>query len=723
MNGLIQSVESGVRPQRTIQECVISLRGDTVLEFSNTAMHWKPVLRFLVSSHMLAETSPIFARMFSPRLDAGGQKHPSAADDDLADELPPPPTPFTCQDGSRVMLYKMPQLELNEASALKILLHAAHMHNDRVPREITFERFVALAEAAYRYRCTSPLEMFVEHCWLPQWVHKATEDMPDGLVMISYVFGMRRLFTRVTKTAILNLVDEKELASKPWPDQIKERVWAVRCAKMAQVSSTCTKAIEEFLRQPKPPGDEEDGDKDGDGAELTPAVTTPGSIAASYAPSLNLNLFAHTSTDGPRTFTSVPRCPKGSHWCDATNLGWLMLIYNEMRLLGSVLNPGILSQPELASQARPPPRSLAEILGALRGVTSPPNPVHPGRASVCDPAPAFRSSINDVYNSVSGLTLFDVDGRSHGWALSNHRRNDREPTWRIGGLDNIDVGQTGDDIGVAVSNAAVYGSDGDVPGESGAAQPQMSAAEEVFGDEDLCLEILSALDNFGDLHAVAMVNKGVHEVYKTYELHLMRNIIRTSRPKSMTFPDGWDQSLSPTLENKVLKFIVGRGNAGKSYGKYPSPPITRNQGSGRSEETESRVEDSTTRSSGQVLASDGDDATTVSSQIVTPATQYSTLVGTNDDDDEDEDSAPQISILTMTEEEARRIIWPPEPPQVLSPQLSTPDIPTFQPDEIAGLDYGKYEANTLVRVEDKTLVVMGKKQLRKDFDRRVGLIS
>ena len=39
---------------------------------------------------------------------------------------------------------------------------------------------------------------------------------------------------------------------------------------------------------------------------------------------------------------------------------------------------------------------------------------------ICDYAIAFRSAINDIYNSVPGLSLFEVAGR-HGWALSRQK--------------------------------------------------------------------------------------------------------------------------------------------------------------------------------------------------------------------------------------------------------------------------------------------------------------
>ncbi len=207
---------------------------------------WKPVLRFRVSSHMLAETSPIFARMFLDKADI-----PSHDMDDVTpDDLPPPPVEVVGQDGMPAKLFRMPQLELNKEDALTILLHAAHMHNDHVPRDIPFPQFVAAAEVCLRYRCTSPLEVFVEHLWLPRWMLKATDDMPDGLLLISYVFGIRRLFTRMTKTVIMNAASEKEIYDKDWPAEVKDRIRAICAAKRAQIYQACLDAVDDYLRPP-----------------------------------------------------------------------------------------------------------------------------------------------------------------------------------------------------------------------------------------------------------------------------------------------------------------------------------------------------------------------------------------------------------------------------------------------------------------------------------------
>lgn len=199
---------------------VIAARGDAVLEFNGAvdddddddddgdddgdSATTMPVLRFRVSSAMLAQTSPFFARLF-------------------AATPPSTPPPLPLHDDTR--LYRVPApRETNAHGALTILLCAAHMRHDRVPRAVRFEQLVAVAEACLRYECTAPVEVFVEHLWLPAWIHKALErDGVDGLVVVSYVFGLRRLFARVSKTAVLGVVDGEELAAKGWPAGVKDR--------------------------------------------------------------------------------------------------------------------------------------------------------------------------------------------------------------------------------------------------------------------------------------------------------------------------------------------------------------------------------------------------------------------------------------------------------------------------------------------------------------------
>lgn len=431
-------------------------------------------MRFRVTSHMLAETSPIFARMLSGH----SQSLYLHDDDDINVHLPPPATRYVCRDGSDAKLYRMPQFETNNQQCMEILLHGAHMHNEKVPREVTFDQFVAIAECCMRYKCTSPLELVVEHRWLPQWMHMGADDMPDGMLAISYAFGLRTLFTRMSKSAILNLVDERDLQSKPWPQRIKDKLWAVRCAKVAQVYACCTSMIQEYIRPPtKNPTDDVQPINPSDLRGNHHAAPLPQPAAS--------------------VLSTTPRCPKGSHWCDAGNLGWMMLVYNELNLLPQIMRPNVLTH--LPDSTQQPSRSLVQIVEALRRIPSPLSPIH--RGGVCDPSTAFRAAVNDIFNSVSGLTLHEISGRSHGWALSKHRESEPQEviTWGLNRMAAYDRNHHG-------------------------------VATEF--PEHIRLRVLSYIDELDDLHTAAMISRLWYDTYKTHELYLMRNILRAGRVRS-----------------------------------------------------------------------------------------------------------------------------------------------------------------------------------------------
>lgn len=478
IRSLLQSGESGISPDRKVDDYLIAPHGDTVLEFANInpdSTSFEPVLRFRVSSHMLAETSPIFSLMFTGKI----LTTYSHDDDDVHLHLPPPAVKYTCRDGSEAKLYRMPQIETNRLQCLETLFHAAHLHHEKIPQEVSFEQFIAIAECCLKYKSTSPLEKIVDLNWLPKLMHDGADNRPDGMLAISYAFGVRQIFTRMSTIIILNLVDEAELQSKPWPQKLKNKLWAVRCAKMAQVHACCTDTIQEYIRQPtRNPAD--------DIAPITPADLRTGQHSTATLPKT------------PRTtLSSTPRCPKGSHWCDASNLGWMMLVYNEMNLLPQLLRPNALSH--LMEPHQQAPRSLAQVVEALRRVPSPVSPIHQG--GVCDPIPAFRAAINDIFNSVSGLTLYDVSCKSHGWALSKNKASEPQElvTWGL-------------------TRMAAYD------------RNHHSVATEF--PENVRLMILSYIDDLDDLHSAAMINRVFYGTYKTHELYLMRNILRSGRIRS-----------------------------------------------------------------------------------------------------------------------------------------------------------------------------------------------
>lgn len=733
-----------------------------MLEFANRDVGCLPVLQFRVSSHMLAETSPIFANIFCSHGDQGPEMGAPSAET-KHDVLPPPPAPFICKDGSRTLLYRMPQLEDDKEAALTILLHAAHMHNDRVPREVSFEQFVALAEVSLRYKCTSPLELFVEHRWLPQWVHKATDAMPDGLVVISYAFGLRRLFTRVTKTAILNLVDERELATKGWPKGIKERIWAVRCAKMAQVHQTCARALEEYLRPPSSPSPSKTGCVSPDATEGRASIAqTPTPVGSPPRPPSSYTIFSQPTTSTlnltpPSVFPTPPRCPRGSHSCDATNLGWLLLLYNSLHLLPS--SPFLTPSSPVSVPSTPlpssPPRSLAQLVESLRAIPSPPPTPHQyadhrsssSHPQVCDPVPAFRAAVNDVYNSVAGLTLYEIDGARHGWALSARHAGEPQAVHRVGGGGGegdrrrpAAGGNVVDELAVAMGGLVLDGEAGVVTavmgrlgleeevGEGGRRRGRVPA-EEAFRNEGICLRILGGMDSFDDLHNAAVVNRNMHAVYKENEVELMRHVVAADRRRTVMLlagEDGKDSeavderrskpSLSPDVEGYLRRLAhkgaepTSRSHSLPGNDDSSIPASTASDsgtGTGAAPSTTSGSgADTPVRTASPAPSSSGASRPSVLSRRSTARSLRSTTSGVN-------------PYFKMTEEEARRILWG-EPSPPLSPLLSAPEVRAFRAESHV-IEDTKFGVTGGLVVEDKMLVTGGNKQLREDMDRRIGL--
>lgn len=737
---LLVAGNAGKRAKKAVRDYVIAPRGNAVLEFANTGGYDTPLLRFRVSSHMLAETSPIFEAVF------GGQfSHPRILDRDLREldgQVPrEPPRSVTCADGSSVKLYSMPQLEPNKEEALTVLLYAAHMQNDKVPREVSFAQFIAIAEVCLKYQCTSPLELFVEHRWLPAWVHKATEQQPDGILLISYAFGLRRLFTRMSKTAVLNIVDEEELQAKPWPDAMKEKIWAVRNAKMAQVYTACVGAVQEYFRPTgQASGVDGAGAIDGGqrvGAGFLPSDDAPRTTssllrASSYLPNPPLPSYVSLFS-----LTSTPRCPKGDHWCDATSLGWLLLVLNELQLVWTIVNPSIL--PDVQSQHGQTPRSLAQLLDVLRSVPSPPHPAHPG-STVCDPAPAFRAAVNDVYNSISGLTLFDVDGKRHGWGLSKHRLNEPQTIQNVslGTLSKLSLdGLSVQDEAVAPAQAPNEdthgvlrmdtedwlpdnGNETDTTGgeqeveevytADGMRWYQPSPAPAFAPDEALCLRIMRHAETFDDLHALALVGRAFYAAFKKNELALMRPLVGPWRRQTLSALAGGPaqpQDLLPQelarLEGIQARSEEGRRNqhSPRSVPPSPPPPLVSHQS----------MEDDSLAEAAQLESSYSTDA------------EGGSECG-------DGGGAQGEEPREMTEEEAGRILWPDQPawsgdsavPDFLAKgKAAEPPAWAVVAREASGEKF--LAGDLLLLTEDKSLAVLGDKTLGEDLDRRKGITS
>ena len=87
------------------------------------------------------------------------------------------------------------------------------------------------------------------------------------------------------------------------------------------------------------------------------------------------------------------------------------------------------------------------------------------------------------------------------------------------------------------------------------------------------------------------------------------------------------------------------------------------------------------------------------------------------------------SYLSMTMEEAHQILWPSPP---LSPQENVPSLTQEDAKVLGSLtvsrgdlegDGVKFRLEAAAEAEDKMLIQSGDKQLREEFDRRVGLLS
>ncbi|KAI1352652.1 hypothetical protein F5Y01DRAFT_279112 [Xylaria sp. FL0043] len=472
---------SGIPQSRTIIERCISPTGDVMLEFANTESEELPVLRFRVASHCLRETSsPIFGHMFNAHIRAG-------LDHDIRRSLPLPPSKHVCADGNEVMLYRMPQTELNTQRSLEILLHAAHNHNDRVPRDVPFTQFVAIAEACLRYRCTSPLELAVEHLWLPYWRDTATDDMLGEVLLICYVFGLSENFTHLSRIAILGMAGP----CHSWPHTVEKKIAAVRRAKIEQIYEQCRITMNEYLcptphTRPTPSTDSDDA-------------------------------------NAPRGL----RCPRGDRSCDAQNLGWYMKTLTELGMLPAVLQSQAFSHNQAAQT-----QSLWEMVNALCLVTSPPQ----NHGGICDFAPAFRAAIRDIYESISGLTLYEVSGK-HGWALSKNRSP------RQSGAQNNNQNQNHNGGGMYEQLFKIAAPQRYAPGDhhghyhhhhyggsTALLRRVSSAVDEGCGrdrhdDDDVCFfKILSLLDNPQDLRAAAAINRGFYRSYLRNKTRLWEGI-------------------------------------------------------------------------------------------------------------------------------------------------------------------------------------------------------
>ncbi|KAI9714591.1 MAG: hypothetical protein M1812_006396 [Candelaria pacifica] len=394
------SLSSDISPQQESQDreperIDVAPLGDITLDFGATHQD-RPWLRYRVSSQLLAVSSPLFARALNW---SRSLRIPVPAD--LVEALPPEfvgelPTaaPVPMPDTATALVY-MPQVEENDSGSLTTLLHAAHMRIEAVPRKIGFREFVDIAKVCYRYKCISPIAIFVECYWLPQWRNCVGKPGYEDLLFISYVFGISDVFEQTTKLAILQLRGTPELLQdRLLPHTVKQRISSARATEMSRILKYCKETMNTYLPT---------------------AAAQPGSAINS-----------ETRPDNePQQLQRPTRCPQGYHHCDATNLGMLMLSYNEVGCLYPILDPADNTARQLWHTL-----SLDALLSRLRAIPSA-VAVHPHgdtdsvRSEGCDYAPQLIDYMTALHSSIRGLELEEVNtdyARGQDTSLTSHER-------------------------------------------------------------------------------------------------------------------------------------------------------------------------------------------------------------------------------------------------------------------------------------------------------------
>ncbi len=352
---------------------IIAPTGDTILEFG-----FPPSFKFRVSSQALSQASTFFEYALKPyrqdQMDAHNQP-PAGLEHDLEH------TEFVRSNNTNLMTLRLKLNSHITLEAMTTLLYAAHMRIDRVPRRISFQEFADIAYVCYKYRCTTPVEIFVECFWLEQSFDKQNAEGYEDFLFISYVFGLDRTFHRQSRKALMKLRGGFGAAQEDTklPQEVWLRLHQVRTAKLRKTLQLCRATLEAYL-----PSDD------------MPLADTMRSRPISYSDADPL------ANPGLLQLQRRARCRHGSHECDAANLGWLMLVFNTVGVLPAVLDP---AKEDEFFQDRA--HTLNSIICKLCAAPSAVG-VH---GDSCDYAPAFRNAMCDVYNSIRGLNVWDVNDR------------------------------------------------------------------------------------------------------------------------------------------------------------------------------------------------------------------------------------------------------------------------------------------------------------------------
>ncbi|KAI9843739.1 MAG: hypothetical protein M1838_002482 [Thelocarpon superellum] len=352
-------------------ECIIAPLGDMILVFEGS-----PRAVFQVSSQALSAVSPLFSYALNPYQQAD-RFHRGPPPPDLLPELPTAPPEKTNQQLPPFL--RMPQVEMNEHGALGTLFYAAHARHDKVPRSVTFREFVAIAAVCHRYRCTAPVEIFVECFWLPQWQEHLGRKGYEDFLFISYVFGLDKIFELTSKSFILHSRAEKgPFEEHNLPSHVWHRLNQAKALQFGKILERCNATLSAYL-----------------------PVYNGSPATKRYSAQSETGM-----SERRKSFqlARATKCPMGNHSCDAMNLGWLMLMLNEVGVPHKYSHLSV--RPEV-NWIYWQGHNLEEIFAKLCGAPSAPSVVHDG----CDFAAEFRNAMCDIYNGIRPLNVREVNER------------------------------------------------------------------------------------------------------------------------------------------------------------------------------------------------------------------------------------------------------------------------------------------------------------------------
>lgn len=385
----------------SVPETVISPDGDAILEFGSPAQ-----FKFRVSSQVLSERSQFFKSAFKyRRVNQRGQNDSNSVNNELNSSV----TEFIQASATSPMVLRLQMDKQITFKAVSTLFYAAHHIPRKVPRTISFQEFVDIAFVCHKYQCTAPVETYVEFCWLEQWVDRLGATGFEDFFFISYVFRLDSFFEMTSRMAIMRLQSSHDelLQDSKLPQEVWLRLRQAKQVILKKIVRLCRKTLDSYLRS--------------------------GHLSSNIAPTpLSFENF-DMSMSNSLELTRQSKCPQGSHQCDAANLGWLILVLNEVGILPAVLQVGVLPAGlSLPTRMEHPFWQTVSLEDLFRKLCTAPSAVGVHGAD-CDYAPAFRDSMCDLYNSIKGLSVRDVNDRYR-----------VQSTWSVNhsnGMTDIETGQ------------------------------------------------------------------------------------------------------------------------------------------------------------------------------------------------------------------------------------------------------------------------------------------